>query len=259
MTTSQLHARRQWGFTLIELLVVVSIVSLLVAILLPSLVRAREVSRRVKCLSGARQVLVATQAYIVDYEGWFPAETVSPSQGYQALLVNGRYANEPLFTNKGCPDGPAEYSSSRGSYFYAKNPGNVAFGLNHQLQTGYGVVYPPPTPGYTYTNYGPYNAYRERRLERRPDMVFVSSCSLAPVAGTISLRHTMGVTDFYYGNVPVEVSRHRGEGLNMAFYDGHGSFVEADEINPAPMSTSPPYTMMQWSLLTKHQGVDMDH
>jgi prepilin-type N-terminal cleavage/methylation domain-containing protein/prepilin-type processing-associated H-X9-DG protein len=51
--------RANAGFTLIEVLVVVAIIALLVAILLPSLARAREQARRTQCASNARQITIA--------------------------------------------------------------------------------------------------------------------------------------------------------------------------------------------------------
>lgn len=62
------------GFTLIEVLVVVAIIALLVAILLPSLNRARAQARNTNCLSNLRQHGVAIQAYGAEYKGWIPAE-----------------------------------------------------------------------------------------------------------------------------------------------------------------------------------------
>lgn len=51
------------GFSLIELLVVVAMVALLLAILLPSLVRARGQAQSVTCLSNLRQMATAAQTY----------------------------------------------------------------------------------------------------------------------------------------------------------------------------------------------------
>jgi prepilin-type N-terminal cleavage/methylation domain-containing protein/prepilin-type processing-associated H-X9-DG protein len=52
-------SQRLDGFTLIELLVVVAIIALLIAILLPSLSKAREQTKRLACASNIRQLDVA--------------------------------------------------------------------------------------------------------------------------------------------------------------------------------------------------------
>ena len=59
------------GFTLIELLVVVSIIALLVSILLPSLSKAREYAKKVKCMSNLKQIAMGFY-YYVDDKGMFP-------------------------------------------------------------------------------------------------------------------------------------------------------------------------------------------
>jgi len=68
------------GFTLIELLVVISIISLLVAILLPALSDAREAAHRARCASNIRQFGLAAASYDMDF-GWLP-----PSRGSWATI-----------------------------------------------------------------------------------------------------------------------------------------------------------------------------
>lgn len=55
--------RHNRAFTLIELLVVISIITLLIAILLPSLGRARQQARSAVCLSNLRSIGVSLYAY----------------------------------------------------------------------------------------------------------------------------------------------------------------------------------------------------
>lgn len=60
------------AFTLVELLIVVAIIGLLMAILLPVFLHAREQGRRTTCVSNLRQIGAALTAYTQDYEGFFP-------------------------------------------------------------------------------------------------------------------------------------------------------------------------------------------
>ncbi len=60
---------RQKGFTLIELLVVIAIIALLLAILLPSLKKAKEIAQRISCSSNLKQLTLAWIMYAGDYEG----------------------------------------------------------------------------------------------------------------------------------------------------------------------------------------------
>ncbi len=65
-------ANRRRAFTLVELLVVIGIIAVLVAMLLPSLNKARQASLAVACSSNLRQIGVAEQAYVIQYKGYLP-------------------------------------------------------------------------------------------------------------------------------------------------------------------------------------------
>jgi len=62
---------RKRGFTLIELLVVVAIIALLIAILLPSLGKAKRLASNAKCQANVRGLAIAIKLYTEDYRAMF--------------------------------------------------------------------------------------------------------------------------------------------------------------------------------------------
>jgi len=93
------------GFTLIELLVVISIISLLVALLLPAVQAAREAARRTQCVNNLKQLGVALHTYESASRS-FPPGYVSnfdasgndtgPGWGWAAMLLP-QIEQKPLF------------------------------------------------------------------------------------------------------------------------------------------------------------------
>ena len=59
-------------FTLIELLVVTAILGILISILLPSISKSRELTKRAVCTTNLSQIGKATISYAADHDGFFP-------------------------------------------------------------------------------------------------------------------------------------------------------------------------------------------
>jgi prepilin-type N-terminal cleavage/methylation domain-containing protein/prepilin-type processing-associated H-X9-DG protein len=101
--TNQRHA-----FTLIELLVVISIISLLIAILLPALASAREAANTTVCSTHLRQVNLGSEMYCNDYREFYHrnASKILPDGWAQTTIrwddsfVIGRYVSDKLMS---CP------------------------------------------------------------------------------------------------------------------------------------------------------------
>jgi prepilin-type N-terminal cleavage/methylation domain-containing protein/prepilin-type processing-associated H-X9-DG protein len=66
--------RDRRGFTLIELLVVIAIIGILAAMLFPVFARARESARKIQCLSNVKNIALAMQMYLTDYDMFPPGE-----------------------------------------------------------------------------------------------------------------------------------------------------------------------------------------
>ena len=62
----------RWAFTLIELLVVIAIIAILAALLLPALQAAKGKANTAACQNNLKQVGLAVNFYVIDYDRWYP-------------------------------------------------------------------------------------------------------------------------------------------------------------------------------------------
>ena len=76
------------GFTLVELLVVIGIIALLIAILLPSLNRAREAAKRTACLSNLRQVHQSYMLYALSSKDDLPIGVMGGGYQFNYMIWN---------------------------------------------------------------------------------------------------------------------------------------------------------------------------
>ena len=110
------------GFTLIELLVVIAIIAILAAILFPVFAKAREKARQSSCASNCKQIAIACQQYVQDYDERFPrgAGYAAPSVVEQTV-GDWYYECEPYMKNRQICDCPSygatgHYTSNLWSY-----------------------------------------------------------------------------------------------------------------------------------------------
>jgi prepilin-type N-terminal cleavage/methylation domain-containing protein len=118
--------RATGGFTLIELLTVISIISALIAILLPSLTGARQRGRITKCEANVRELASAVIRYASQHEDVFPVAADCGTSGcvfgngHQYFGWNGRQLNpyqrawaRPVNRELGLDPAPPQSSAAR--------------------------------------------------------------------------------------------------------------------------------------------------
>jgi len=94
-------ARRR-AFTLIELLVVIAILALLVSILMPSLMKAKDMARQTGCLMNLHHLGTVTALYTTEYRT-FPYNTYPSEFGYNYWSIYAECLEFVMNANHGLP------------------------------------------------------------------------------------------------------------------------------------------------------------
>ena len=225
------------GFTLIELLVVITIISVLAAMLLPALQKARGKARQAACTGNLRQLGEAISMYVSDFEGYLPGGTSrGGNRWYNQLIAAGYfkswlpnqffpYRSTVKATVFQCPEVPKKDSArtSPGGFYY----------------TAYGA--PAFTLGKASSNPNPVQTRKLFRFKNPSGTVALCDAHVKttyPWDGGVLGIAMWNQTTYFNVKDPVDW-RHSG-GANMLFLDGHVNWVQLTETTVEMFPNSEP-------------------
>jgi prepilin-type N-terminal cleavage/methylation domain-containing protein/prepilin-type processing-associated H-X9-DG protein len=260
-------SRRSGGFTLIELLVVISVISMLMAVLLPSLQAARDRAKRTVCACRLKQWAVAFNCYaaenndawphcdgldrgprstddpriskedLADWHGWM--DVLPPMIDLEAWRDYPRYQRPGQNTFYQCP--AAEPLDAPGMYSYRpEREGYFSYAMNSCLELDKNAWPPPENYGY------PMPSFLDTAKIKCPQRVYVLFDQLLDPRKGFDANIVYRGAGKYSGSYPKSFSaRHRaGEselGGNMLHADGHVDWLRrvwkrdwGDEVEVPP-------------------------
>lgn len=233
---------RRRAFTLIELLVVVAILSLLLAILLPSLRAARTQAKRAACANNVRQIASGWQMYIEDRgnRDRFPRLlNINVTYGGRQGTASTQYLGaRPLNSYLGLPAvlGEATYDSTTGQIEVTSDKGGEVFQC--PADTGWDRLVPTVYAAYgnSYqTNLalvGPLQLQIPAGEPVGPQIVeynrMLPSMAYSKIDVVTSRVALLGDYDWYLafvrGSNPLANWHEKPSYFNLAYLDGHVEF-----------------------------------
>jgi prepilin-type N-terminal cleavage/methylation domain-containing protein len=239
---SEKMERKIKGFTLVELLVVISIIALLLAVLLPSLGKARETARKAVCLSNCKQWAAATATYVADNDGMFPSRFWPNSQSnelhhnnYTLYYVEGNndllgifvepYLRDHKMTS--CPSRPDAVKEWDTQKANTKNGpyGSLVWG-HYGIYIGYpedcGNVLWGPEPSYVSQLRKTY-FYPPLRASNAPSSMAVAGCTV--------IYNLFDAEQWRYQHPYAFDVKEEPSGAPNAFIDGSASWTNFEDMS----------------------------
>jgi len=261
--------KRRKGFTLIELLVVIAIIALLIAILLPSLGRARELANRTACSANITGIIKSCVIYAQSNQDSFPTPgSVQSNNGYRTdvgIVGTSTQADAATLeiqasTNNSDPDYKATAVNTRGNVNAAlwmlvlqggvsskgllcksdpvastpskltNSSGNYYLTPDSNRAVSYSIAYP-------YSTNGSLGGWWRDNTES--DVPIVSD--MAPASGTGSpTRNPAALTIVAAGGSAKQwnSNNHGGEGEEVGFGDAHVEWTTKPMVGPVVTATN---------------------
>jgi prepilin-type processing-associated H-X9-DG protein len=261
MKNSQARRRSPYGFSVVELLVVIGVVAMLISILLPALVRARESAQMTQCMSNLRQWGVAARAYADANGGWLPREGDDGDKWFKPV---GEWADPGLWFNAlppvlnapaysalqeagAAPLGVSLPGEGDNSIFVcpAASRAVAQSGKDTVDAGGYFLLWGNSGAGANPVQRPTFICYVINSKLSDSDHPWVKLGSLEPASDVVLMAEKLmspeEVDPAYSGAVgrlkaswERVAARHRGGAGNLLFADGHVAAQAYRELNPTP-------------------------
>lgn len=229
------------AFTLIELLVVIAIIAILAAILFPVFAKVREKARQTSCLSNEKQIGLAFQQYIEDYDETLPTMNNS-SNGVSENWAGEIYPYIKSVNVFSCPDNP----SSKAPITYM-NYNGITGDPNATSTQLDGAPSIPASYGYNYQLANTWNCVAENfspaSFNGADKLAFINSpASKIMVGEAINNQEGLGYPDWGAAPNPngwSQLFAGHTDMTNYLFIDGHCKALRPTQtasLTPSPFN-----------------------